>query len=287
MNGYVKLFDSIFMSTVWQEDNPTRIVWITLLGKKDRDGIVEGSIPGLAHLARVSIPEAEAAINKFLAPDPHSRTSDYEGRRIEAIDGGWRVLNHEKYRDLLSREDKLQRDRVRQQRHRERTRHTESVTKRDARDMSQMSHHPDAVAEAENSTPQNEPDDGEEIFIHAVSLYPEEKRSYSRYTQELYFQAIGEIRNGHLSDPEAVSQLNGAIAAYVARQGKFCVGFERFMRDKTWKGLLVVPVEKLNREEEAELDRELVAANQRGEVPSESEYRNRILAKRKKAVTHA
>jgi hypothetical protein len=148
MNGYVKLFDSIFMSTVWQEDNPTRIVWITLLGKKDRDGIVEGSIPGLAHLARVTVEEAEAAINKFLAPDPHSRTSDYEGRRIEAIDGGWRVLNHEKYRDLLSREDKLERDRVRQQRHRERTCHTESVTKCDTRDMSQMSHHPDAVAVA-------------------------------------------------------------------------------------------------------------------------------------------
>ena len=119
MSGYTKLFDSIFMSTVWLEDNATRIVWIALLGKKDRHGIVEGSIPGLAHLARVTVDEAEAAINKFLAPDPHSRTSDHEGRRIEHVDGGWLVLNHEKYRDMLSKEDKLERDRIRQQRKRD------------------------------------------------------------------------------------------------------------------------------------------------------------------------
>jgi hypothetical protein len=153
MNGYVKLFDSIFMSTVWQEDNPTRIVWITLLGKKDRDGIVEGSIPGLAHLARVTIPEAEAAIKKFLAPDPHSRTLDYEGRRIESIDGGWRILNHEKYRDMLSVEDRRARDRNRQQRHREGMAcHAESVTECD---KSQMSHHPDAVADPNPNPPKN------------------------------------------------------------------------------------------------------------------------------------
>jgi hypothetical protein len=147
MSGYTKLFDSIFISTVWQEDHATRIVWIALLGKKDMDGIVEGSIPGLAHLARVTIPEAEAAISKFLAPDPHSRTPDYDGRRLEAVDGGWRVLNHEKYRDMLSEDDRRERDRKRQQRHRERKRHTQSTTERDTCDKSQMSHHPDTVAD--------------------------------------------------------------------------------------------------------------------------------------------
>jgi hypothetical protein len=138
VSGYTKLFDSIFMSTIWLEDNATRIVWIALLGKKDRHGIVEGSIPGLAHLARVTVDEAEAAINKFLAPDPHSRTSDHDGRRIERVDGGWLVLNHEKYRDMLSKEDKLDRDRVRQQRKRDHLKlSARSVTNVDESDESE------------------------------------------------------------------------------------------------------------------------------------------------------
>lgn len=138
MSGYTKLFDSIFMSTIWLEDNATRIVWIALLGKKDRHGIVEGSIPGLAHLARVTVDEAEAAINKFLAPDPHSRTSDHDGRRIERVDGGWLILNHEKYRDMLSKEDKLERDRIRQQRKRDHLKlSAKSVTNVDESDESE------------------------------------------------------------------------------------------------------------------------------------------------------
>lgn len=39
-----------------------------------------------------------------MSPDAYSRTPDNEGRRIEPIDGGWRLLNHEKYRALRDEE---------------------------------------------------------------------------------------------------------------------------------------------------------------------------------------
>jgi hypothetical protein len=75
-------------------------MWITLLAMADHDGRVWGSIPGLANRARVTVEEAEAALERFLAPDRYSRTPDHEGRRIKVIPGGWEVLNHAKYRAL-------------------------------------------------------------------------------------------------------------------------------------------------------------------------------------------
>lgn len=103
--GYTKLFSSIVTSTIWVESDRTRIVWITMLAMADKNGEVQASIPGLARLAGVPIPDCEEAIAKFMAPDPYSRTPDDEGRRIEKIDGGWALLNHKKYREMASRED--------------------------------------------------------------------------------------------------------------------------------------------------------------------------------------
>ena len=114
--SYTKLSPSILTSTLWMEDDATRIVWVTMLAMKDRHGEVMGSIPGLANIARVPVSACRAAIQKFLSPDPDSRTADYDGRRIEVIRGGWAVLNHAAYRDLDSDHDRKQKDALRQQR---------------------------------------------------------------------------------------------------------------------------------------------------------------------------
>lgn len=96
---YTKLFNTIVTSTIWQEDKDTKILWITMLAIADFEGKVEGSIPGLANLAGLSIGETKTAIDKLMAPDPYSRTKDNEGRRIAEIDGGWIILNYAKYRN--------------------------------------------------------------------------------------------------------------------------------------------------------------------------------------------
>ena len=67
--------------------------------------------------------------------------------------GGWFVLNHEKYRGRLSKEDLREKARIRQQRRRDK----QSVTqKRDAsvtgRDMSRMSRHTDTDTDTEDHT---------------------------------------------------------------------------------------------------------------------------------------
>lgn len=117
--GYTKLFNSIITSTIWTEDDQTRIVWITMLALADKNGEVQGSIPGLARLSGTPVEAVEKALGKFLSPDPHSRTKDDEGRRIEVIDGGWALLNHAKYRAMASKDESKQAAAIRQKRHRD------------------------------------------------------------------------------------------------------------------------------------------------------------------------
>jgi hypothetical protein len=99
MNGtFTLLWSRILDSSVWMESKETRLVWITLLAMKDRAGVVVASPIGLAHRANVELEECVRALDKLMSPDPYSTSGEFEGRRIEKLNMGWRVLNHEKYR---------------------------------------------------------------------------------------------------------------------------------------------------------------------------------------------
>jgi hypothetical protein len=76
------------------------------MASTDRDGCVISTVAKLARDARVEEEACRAALAKFLAPDPNSLTAANEGRRVEVIEGGWRLLNHGKYRDMMSEESK-------------------------------------------------------------------------------------------------------------------------------------------------------------------------------------
>lgn len=119
MAGYTKLFSSIIASTIWREDKETKIVWITMLAMADKHGVVEASLPGLADMARVTIEECEAAIKCLSEIDPYSRSKEFEGRRIEPTDGGWVILNHSKYREKLSREERREYNAAKQKTYRQ------------------------------------------------------------------------------------------------------------------------------------------------------------------------
>lgn len=114
MAGYTKLFSSILASTIWREDDKVRIVWITLLAMADKNGVAEGSIPGIADLARVSIDDCERALDALQKPDKYSRTSEHGGRRISPVDGGFRILNHGKYREKMSADERREYNRQKQ-----------------------------------------------------------------------------------------------------------------------------------------------------------------------------
>jgi hypothetical protein len=150
--SFAKVFESILGSTVWLEDDPTRIVWLTMLLRADQDGIVEGSLPGLAHLARVTPAQCAIALQKFLSPDEYSRTKDFEGRRIREVAGGWEIINHAMYRAKASPEEVRAKSAERQRLRRRRlSRKADDVTPCHApsRDVAQCHDIAEAEAEAE------------------------------------------------------------------------------------------------------------------------------------------
>lgn len=122
MGGYAKLFSDIVDSSIWDEDAETRIVWVTMLALADQTGFVRGSVGWLAGKARVSNETCSKAIHKFESPDPHSRNPENDGRRIEAFERGWLLLNYVEHRDRLSNDKESAQARERMRRFREKQR---------------------------------------------------------------------------------------------------------------------------------------------------------------------
>jgi hypothetical protein len=149
---FTKLFNSILDSTIWQEPLETKVVWITMLAMSDRNGEVHASVPGLARRAGVTIQQCNAALACLESPDEYSRTKDHEGRRIREVDGGWELLNHGKYRALLSAEERKEYNRRKQAEYREGKRKgviDASMTVNDSQSQSAKCTHTEAEAEAE------------------------------------------------------------------------------------------------------------------------------------------
>lgn len=121
VGGFCKLYgEQLLRSSVWHLPSDIRIVWITMLAMSDEHGQVLAATQGIARAAAVPLSKTRAALKRFEAPDLDSRTRDFEGRRIEKIDGGWRILNYLKYRDFRS---KRQIDAaIRQDKHRQKQR---------------------------------------------------------------------------------------------------------------------------------------------------------------------
>jgi hypothetical protein len=121
---FVKLDTGILNSTLWVE-RECREVFITSLLMADPLEIAQaqaqlevrslaqtgwvmppgwyGFVPaagiGIIRRAMVEQDSGLDALEKLGAPDPESRSQDFEGRRLVRIDGGYVVLNFIKYRD--------------------------------------------------------------------------------------------------------------------------------------------------------------------------------------------
>jgi hypothetical protein len=124
MAGYTKLFSEILASSIWGEDDTTRLVWITLLALKDRNHFVRGTDEFITRMARVELEAGQRSLEKLSGPDPLSRTEEFEGRRIERRPGGWFIINGEKYAKLLNKAERDEYNRLKQAEYRNRRKST-------------------------------------------------------------------------------------------------------------------------------------------------------------------
>ena len=100
MAGYSKLWSTIVTSSIWTQDDRTLRVWIAMMAMCDAEGVVDGSIPGFARICGMSVEEFKDALSVLMSPDPHSRSPEFDGRRLAEERGrGWRILTYQKHRD--------------------------------------------------------------------------------------------------------------------------------------------------------------------------------------------
>ena len=116
---YNKIFTKILDSSIWLEPTTTRLVWLTFIAAMDEEGFVQfASVANLAHRARVSIEEAQSAVDCLESEDTNSSDPENGGRRAERVPGGWMILNAGKYRDMVTRAVVQEQTRLRVAKHR-------------------------------------------------------------------------------------------------------------------------------------------------------------------------
>jgi hypothetical protein len=96
--GFTKLDERILQSSIMAEDSVIFKVWIALLASCGPDGIAAVSSVFLSSVCHLGIEIIDAAIKTLENPDKRSRSLKEEGRRIKRVDGGYFVINYEKYR---------------------------------------------------------------------------------------------------------------------------------------------------------------------------------------------
>ena len=113
---YTKIFRSIYDGTL--ADNWKALVTFQqLLILSNEEGVVDMTLSAIARTTGLPMDILQEGIRFLEQPDPQSRSHEDEGRRILRMeahrDWGWLLVNFKKYRQLQTREHKLEADRVR------------------------------------------------------------------------------------------------------------------------------------------------------------------------------
>lgn len=104
---YVKVFSQILESSI-AEDYEQRHLFMDLLVLADREGVVDMTHEAISRRLNVPIEFVCENIDKLAEPDPMSRNSSDDGRRITLLDDhrnwGWQIVNYGFYRDMKDME---------------------------------------------------------------------------------------------------------------------------------------------------------------------------------------
>lgn len=102
MSGYTPVFRSVFTGSLCGQW-PDTAAWLCLLALADRHGVVDMTPQYIASVTGMPLAELTACIERFLQPDPMSRSAASGGRRLELLDPsrpwGWRIINFAHYRE--------------------------------------------------------------------------------------------------------------------------------------------------------------------------------------------
>jgi hypothetical protein len=120
---YAKVFRSLWDGTL-AEHWEAWAVLVFLLAHSDPDGFVDMTPGAIARRSGLPAEVVARGLETLEAPDPMSRSSAEDGRRIVRLDPGrswgWRLVNYRSYRGIVDAETQREQARIRQQARRER-----------------------------------------------------------------------------------------------------------------------------------------------------------------------
>ena len=102
MSGYTPVFDSIYSGSLYGQW-PAAALMATLLPLCDKNGHIDLHPRAIAAMTGWPMELLEEGIQQLMAPDPDSRTTAEQGRRLIPLDNsrswGWAMVNFVNYRE--------------------------------------------------------------------------------------------------------------------------------------------------------------------------------------------
>lgn len=99
---WTPLWSGIVYSSLWALPDGVVKIFMTMLAVKGSDHIVRLSAYEIGRLANKTEKEVLDALGILCAPDTiRLEKQEYDGRRIEKVEGGWLILNGQKYQDAM------------------------------------------------------------------------------------------------------------------------------------------------------------------------------------------
>jgi hypothetical protein len=112
--GYNVLFDP-YKGTLYGRFPAGPVFVSVFLALADQQGVVDESLQAISGRTGWPMDLLTRAIDELMQPDPESRSKDFDGKRLVLIDEnrkwGWRVVNHQVYRDKARLMSKSARER--------------------------------------------------------------------------------------------------------------------------------------------------------------------------------
>lgn len=113
-----KVFASLWQGSMVGQRNAQH-VFVYMIANADAEGFLDQTQEVIAALTGIPLDEVNKAIEMLSSPDPRSRSTDEEGRRIVPLDArgwGWQIVNYAKYRAMRDEEVRRGQNRERMRR---------------------------------------------------------------------------------------------------------------------------------------------------------------------------
>ena len=214
--GYTPAFDTLYAGTLYGKW-PAAAVWASLLPLVSRHGTIDYSFEAIAGMTGWPMELLKRGIEDLCQPDPASRSSAEEGRRLVLIDEGrtwgWRVVNHGLYREK-ARKQFHNEAAVNSGANAERMKTRRDQTRPDATD-SHTQTHTHTQTEEKNPTAVAKRD--------APTWFPDFKAAYPKRGGDQPWRSAGRSASARLAEGHTPTEfIEGAkrYAAYIRAVGK-------------------------------------------------------------------